>query len=109
MPTGLNPPSDRPIGIKPGRSVSFIGSANLSDTVFIVPDASDGAIAQAIAWVAGRIGRFAESDTLYPKIVSVGSIDSTTPTEHQFLFGKPTQNPAIYQLNSVLPLPFYEG
>jgi hypothetical protein len=89
---------------------AFIGAANLSDTIFVVPDRLSRTIAYSVANVASRLGRSAEGATLYPKVISARDL-SLSNIEHpyQFLFGRPTENQSIYPLNDILPLPYIRG
>jgi len=82
---------------------AFLGAMDLSEVTFIVPTESNLAIARALAWITARLGRFAQGDTLAPLVV-----DAQTPatTRYHILLGRPSQNPAIAQLNPVLPQPF---
>jgi hypothetical protein len=87
----------------------FSGAGNLSDFAFIVPDSSDWSTAQAVAWISASLGRYSTSTEFSPNIIqaSENSIDNATP--NQILIGEPSKNPAIYQLNDILPMPFVEG
>lgn len=82
---------------------AFIGAMDLSDLAFIVPTQSNVAIARALVRMTARLGRWAQGDTLAPLVV-----DAQTPTtaRYQILVGRPSQNPAIAKLKSVLPQPF---
>ena len=87
----------------------FSGADDLSDFAFVVPDSSDWSTAQAIAWIAARLGRYSSSTEFSPNILlgSDNIVDSAISS--QILIGEPSNNPAIYKLNSILPLPFSEG
>ncbi len=88
----------------------FTKSGDLSDTAFIVPDESDWTIAQAITWIATKIGRFSTSTAFAPNIIPASQYknDATAISNH-ILVGEALQNPAISMINDILPLPFNEG
>ncbi len=88
----------------------FMGAADLSDLQFVVPAQSTLDTAQALAWLAAGLGRYADGDELSPKVINADSLTSTAgENPYQILVGEPVRNKAIYQLNKVLPLPFVEG
>ncbi len=87
----------------------FIGRPNLSDLAFVAPASPNLTIANAIAGIAGRIGRAAEGDTLAPRVITPDQADTSIQTPYQILVGAPKENSAIARLNPLLPLPFEEG
>jgi len=88
----------------------FTKKGDLSDTVFVVADAADWSAAQAISWIASRMGRFSASTAFSPNVVTASQYkkDGNAATNH-ILVGEPLQNQAISQLSDILPLPFAEG
>lgn len=82
---------------------AFIGAMDLSDLTFVVPSESNVTIARALAWIAARLGRFAQGDTLAPTVADAQTLGSA---RYQILIGRPSQNPAIAKLKNVLPQPF---
>jgi hypothetical protein len=88
----------------------FTSADDLSDLAFVVPDSSDWETTQAVAWVAARLGRYSRSQELSPNVISSSQVGTTDkPFTSQIFIGRPSENPAIYQLNPILPLPFVEG
>lgn len=88
----------------------FTGAADFSDLAFVVPPSSGTDVSQAIAWIGAGLGRFATGPELSPQVVSADKLSAgTSAPPYQILLGQPSQNPAIYQLNDVLPLAFVEG
>jgi|GEM_PF-6695350 len=87
----------------------FTNLSDLSDLAFVVPDSADWSIAQSIAWIAGRLGRYSASPEFNPSIITASNYKTDNPFTNQILIGEPSKNPAIYQLNSILPLPFATG
>jgi len=88
----------------------FIGSSNLSDMAFIVPDQADISITRAVEMVSFRLGQYSEGLTISPLVTDAShqeEISSRAP--HQILVGLPTENAAINRLNDQLPLPFQSG
>lgn len=88
----------------------FVGSSNLSDVAFVVPDQPSPTDALAVGQVAFRLGQYADGLSVFPKVVGAANADEIqTLAPYQFLIGLPTQNPAIAELNDQLPLPFQAG
>jgi hypothetical protein len=89
---------------------AFIGLPDLTDTAFIVPDPAGLPIVQAATMMAGRLGRYAEGEAIYPKVADPDeALANESAIPYQFIIGQPTENEAIYQINDILPLPFVEG
>jgi len=82
---------------------AFLGAMDLSDVTFVVPAASNLAIARALAWMTAQLGHWAQGEALAPLVVDAHTAPAT---RYQILLGRPSQNPAIAKLNSVLPQPF---
>ena len=88
----------------------FTSLEDLSDLAFVVPDTSDWVIGQAVTWVAARIGRYSRSQELSPQLISSSQVATADESSRSQIFvGRPSENSAIYQLNSILPLPFVDG
>jgi hypothetical protein len=93
-----------------GYPKAFLGSDNLSDLAFVVPDSPNAAIAQSVNLIANRIGHYTSSAVLAPRVIdSAAASAQPQPTPYQILIGQPTKNKAIAQLNSKLPQPFVSG
>jgi len=88
----------------------FTKTGDLSDTAFVVADEADWSAAQAIAWIAARVGRFSASTAFAPSVIPESQYpkDGDAATNH-ILIGEPLQNQAISQLSDILPLPFAKG
>jgi hypothetical protein len=86
---------------------AFIGVPHLADLTFVVPEQPDLSVAKATVLVSSRVGRSAEGETLFPKVVGAQSASSTA--KYQILIGQPQDNPAIQDLHDVLPQPFRAG
>lgn len=88
----------------------YTGLPDLSDLAFVVPDTPASETAQAIAWVAARLGRYTQGQELSPKVISASNISNIDQSNFsQILIGRPSDNSAIYPLSAVLPLPFVAG
>jgi hypothetical protein len=89
---------------------AFIGPTNLSELAFVVPDSTDGTIAEAVIRIAERLGHVAEGQALAPQVIAALALESLDqPPGYQILIGRPTQNTAIAQMSDVLPQPFKPG
>lgn len=87
----------------------YAGADNLSDFAFIVPDASDSTIAQAVAWIASRLGQNSNSMEFSPSVISGSEMTSETHYQYEILIGEPSKNPAVVAINDILPVPFDKG
>jgi hypothetical protein len=87
----------------------FIGATDFSDLSFVVPDAPDWTSAQAIAWIASRLGKNSSSPEFIPGVVKASDNTAEKASTYQILIGEPSKNPAIFQLNAILPMPFTQG
>ncbi len=87
----------------------FSGITDLSDLGFVVADSPDWTTAQAIAWIATRLGRYSPSPDFNPNVIKASDYKNDSTIVYQILIGEPGKNKAISQLNAILPLPFAEG
>lgn len=89
---------------------AFMGSSNLSGVTFVVPDHSDSAVVQSLSQITARLGRYATGTALTPRVVDASTLPTLSSIHaHQILIGLPAVNPAITDLNDILPLPFTPG
>ena len=89
---------------------NFLGSTNLTDVAFVVPDSPSEAVALAAVNIASRLGHFVEGSALFPKVVNADSSTKITDkVPYQILIGQPVDNTAIQNINDILPLPFKTG
>lgn len=88
---------------------AFIGRPDLGDTVFVVPEQPAEEVTDGVTSIAAQLGRSAEGDMLYPQVIPSSKAAEAEPGQYQILVGLPTENPAIYDLNEILPLPIVPG
>ena len=86
-----------------------LGQSSLSNLAFVVPDTIDWASASTVLTVANRIGRIAKGDQLFPAVITASTQEKdAVDRPYQIFVGLFNQNPAIAQINDLLPLPFEE-
>jgi hypothetical protein len=99
------------IGEKTASLVGFpnlyLGSADMSNLAFIVPDKMDWSSATTVLQVANRFGRTAKGNQLAVMVVPAAQqVQAAAQRPYQILVGLPSQNAAIQKLNDLLPQPF---
>jgi hypothetical protein len=87
-----------------------IGDASLSQLGLIVPDKTDLSIAQAVARISARLGRYTNAAALSPTVQTAQSAVAAQPgLPVQILIGLTSENGAIQKINEMLPLPINPG
>jgi hypothetical protein len=85
----------------------YLGSADMSNLAFVVPDKPDWSSVSTVLQVANRLGRTAKGNQLAGMVIPAAQQgQNSTQRSYQVLVGLPSQNMAIQQLNDLLPQPF---
>ncbi len=85
----------------------FIGSSDLSQLAFILPDQPSMTDVQVLNTLAQRIGEIAGGSVLQPEVVTAADASkSEEKNPYQILIGLPQKNSAILNAGDSLPQPF---